>query len=97
MAESTADYLKAKGYRVSIAHRDLSLAEGATPRRAPAPLQAGRGDHGCPSVSHDPRLRRRSPLLRESQPVVRATSACASSSSAAAPARRVIRTLCPWD
>ena len=29
LAESTADYLKAKGYRVSIAHRDLSLAEGA--------------------------------------------------------------------
>lgn len=31
LAESTADYLKQKGYRVSIAHRDLKLAErGAT-------------------------------------------------------------------
>lgn len=29
LAESTADYLKAKGYRVSIAHRDLALAEAA--------------------------------------------------------------------
>lgn len=28
LAESTADYLKAKGYRISIAHRDLKLAEG---------------------------------------------------------------------
>ncbi|HIW76615.1 MULTISPECIES: RNase adapter RapZ [Gordonibacter] len=28
LAESTADYLKAQGYRVSIAHRDLALAEG---------------------------------------------------------------------
>lgn len=28
LAESTADYLKVKGYRVSIAHRDLKLAEG---------------------------------------------------------------------
>lgn len=27
VAESTADYLRSKGYRVSIAHRDLSLAE----------------------------------------------------------------------
>lgn len=27
IAESTGEYLKAKGYRVSIAHRDLSLAE----------------------------------------------------------------------
>lgn len=27
LAESTADYLKQKGYRVSIAHRDLELAE----------------------------------------------------------------------
>ena len=27
IAESTADYLRSKGYRVSIAHRDLSLAE----------------------------------------------------------------------
>ena len=32
LAESTADYLKAKGYRVSIAHRDLKLAEGADGR-----------------------------------------------------------------
>lgn len=29
LAESTADYLKQKGYRVSIAHRDLKLAERA--------------------------------------------------------------------
>ncbi|MEA5019484.1 MAG: RNase adapter RapZ [Gordonibacter sp.] len=29
LAESTGDYLKAKGYRVSLAHRDLALAEGA--------------------------------------------------------------------
>ena len=28
LAESTGDYLKTKGYRVSIAHRDLALAEG---------------------------------------------------------------------
>lgn len=28
LAESTGDYLKSKGYRVSIAHRDLTLAEG---------------------------------------------------------------------
>ncbi len=28
LAESTGDYLKSKGYRVSVAHRDLSLAEG---------------------------------------------------------------------
>lgn len=32
LAESTADYLKTKGYRVSIAHRDLALAEGADGR-----------------------------------------------------------------
>lgn len=32
LAESTADYLKVKGYRVSIAHRDLKLAEGADGR-----------------------------------------------------------------
>ena len=28
LAESTGDYLKSKGYRVSVAHRDLKLAEG---------------------------------------------------------------------
>ena len=28
LAESTAEYLKAKGYRVSVAHRDLAMAEG---------------------------------------------------------------------
>ena len=28
LAESTGDYLKSQGYRVSIAHRDLALAEG---------------------------------------------------------------------
>ncbi len=27
LAESTGDYLKTKGYRVSVAHRDLKLAE----------------------------------------------------------------------
>ena len=27
MAEATGDYLKSKGYRVSVAHRDLRLAE----------------------------------------------------------------------
>ena len=32
LAEATADYLKAQGYRVSIAHRDLKLAEGADGR-----------------------------------------------------------------
>ncbi len=46
LAEATADYLKAKGYRVSIAHRDLKLAEGAdgllvTDSAAAAPV-AGR-------------------------------------------------------
>ena len=29
IAEATADYLRSHGYRVSIAHRDLSLAERA--------------------------------------------------------------------
>ncbi len=29
LAESTGDYLKSKGYRVSVAHRDLKLAERA--------------------------------------------------------------------
>lgn len=29
LAESTGDYLKSKGYRVSVAHRDLKLAEGS--------------------------------------------------------------------
>lgn len=29
LAESTGDYLKSKGYRVSVAHRDLSLAKTA--------------------------------------------------------------------
>ena len=28
LAESTGEYLKQKGYRVSVAHRDLKLAEG---------------------------------------------------------------------
>ena len=32
LAESTGDYLKSEGYRVSIAHRDLSLAEGTSPK-----------------------------------------------------------------
>ncbi|MBR2790744.1 MAG: hypothetical protein IKD70_09095, partial [Eggerthellaceae bacterium] len=39
LAEETADYLKACGYRVSIAHRDLSRAStagGAAPA-TPAP------------------------------------------------------------
>lgn len=30
LAESTGDYLKSKGYRVSVAHRDLSLAASGT-------------------------------------------------------------------
>lgn len=34
LAESTADYLKQKGYRVSIAHRDLKLAERGTSEKA---------------------------------------------------------------
>lgn len=41
LAESTADYLKAKGYRVSIAHRDLSLAEGGEASARPS-AAAGR-------------------------------------------------------
>ena len=40
LAESTADYLKAKGYRVSIAHRDLALAERADGSLAAAPAAA---------------------------------------------------------
>ncbi len=45
LAESTADYLKAKGYRVSIAHRDLALAEASdgslvSPASAGAPSDA---------------------------------------------------------
>lgn len=40
LAESTADYLKAKGYRVSIAHRDLSLAEGANGSADPVAADA---------------------------------------------------------
>lgn len=32
LAESTGDYLKSKGYRVSVAHRDLRLAEGGRVR-----------------------------------------------------------------
>ena len=31
LAESTGDYLKSKGYRVSVAHRDLSLAKRTSP------------------------------------------------------------------
>lgn len=31
LAESTGDYLKSKGYRVSVAHRDLSLAQKSVP------------------------------------------------------------------
>ncbi len=38
IAESTGDYLKSRGYRVSIAHRDMSLAETA---KADAPADAG--------------------------------------------------------
>ncbi len=30
IAESTGDFLKARGYRVSVAHRDMKLATGAT-------------------------------------------------------------------
>ena len=46
LAEATADYLKAKGYRVSVAHRDLALAERAdgslvvkNPRRPRRPTE----------------------------------------------------------
>ena len=43
LAESTGDYLKTKGYRVSIAHRDLALAEGADGRLAADPQAAAPG------------------------------------------------------
>lgn len=43
LAESTADYLKAKGYRVSIAHRDLALAERADGKLVAAAPAAARG------------------------------------------------------
>ena len=33
LAESTGEYLKQKGYRVSVAHRDLKLAEGVDVQR----------------------------------------------------------------
>ena len=35
LAQATGDYLKSRGYRVSIAHRDLKLAEGADGRLIP--------------------------------------------------------------
>lgn len=35
LAQATGDYLKSRGYRVSIAHRDLKLAEGADGRLVP--------------------------------------------------------------
>ena len=43
---STADYLKAKGYRVSIAHRDLALAERADGSLAAAPAAPASGSRG---------------------------------------------------
>ena len=43
LAESTGDYLNTKGYRVSIAHRDLALAEGADGRLAADPQAAAPG------------------------------------------------------
>lgn len=36
LAEATGEYLKVKGYRVSVAHRDLSLADIAAPEVDPA-------------------------------------------------------------
>lgn len=39
LAESTADYLKQKGYRVSIAHRDLKLAERGDKSNSAGSLQ----------------------------------------------------------
>lgn len=40
LAEATGDYLKAAGYRVSVAHRDMALAEGG-PASASQPADAG--------------------------------------------------------
>lgn len=42
LAEATGDYLKAKGYRVSVAHRDLALAEGAVGAAAAEPASGAR-------------------------------------------------------
>lgn len=44
LAESTGDYLKSKGYRVSVAHRDLRLAERAASKDA-----NGEGDSAADS------------------------------------------------
>lgn len=49
LAEATGDYLKVKGYRVSVAHRDLALAEGADGKlvaadAAPSPAPGREGD-----------------------------------------------------
>ena len=99
LAESTADYLKAKGYRVSIAHRDLSLAEGAdASARAPALLQAGRGaTMVARPFSHDPSATAAFAALRESQPVVardeRLRVVVIGGSSGAPVSLR----FCPWD
>ena len=48
LAESTGDYLKTKGYRVSIAHRDLALAEGADGRLVADPRAAAPGSFEDP-------------------------------------------------
>lgn len=44
LAESTGDYLKSKGYRVSVAHRDLKLAERASTRELETNQASGNGD-----------------------------------------------------
>lgn len=44
LAESTGDYLKSKGYRVSVAHRDLKLAERTSARELEANQASGDGD-----------------------------------------------------
>lgn len=40
LAESTGDYLKTRGYRVSVSHRDLALAESVKAALADAPASA---------------------------------------------------------
>ncbi|MCL2825979.1 MAG: RNase adapter RapZ [Eggerthellaceae bacterium] len=50
IAEVTGDFLKAKGYRVSIAHRDLHLAEGGQPQSG-GEGSTGRQADGAPAES----------------------------------------------
>lgn len=47
LAESTGDHLKSKGYRVSVAHRDLRLAERASATEADDAAIARRGKHAA--------------------------------------------------